>query len=68
MRDRAPEVDARLIVGHAPGLDRARRSRPRDTALPEVQAIAALVARRRPAIGILGRKGSGLPLRLNAET
>jgi release factor glutamine methyltransferase len=69
-----PEVDARLIVGHALGLDHAAltaQSR-RMLAPAEAQAIAALAARRRahePVARILGRKEFwGLPLRLNAET
>jgi release factor glutamine methyltransferase len=70
----APEVDARLIVGHALGLDHAAlTSQSRRMLAPaEAQAIAALAARRRahePVARILGRKEFwGLPLRLNAET
>jgi release factor glutamine methyltransferase len=70
----APEVDARLIVGHALGLDHAAltvQSR-RVLAPAETEAIAALAARRRthePVARILGRKEFwGLSLRLNAET
>ena len=70
----APEVDARLIVGHALGLDHAAltaQSR-RMLAPAEAQAIAALAARRRahePVARILSRKEFwGLTLRLNAET
>ena len=70
----APELDARLIVGHALGLDHAAlaaQSR-RVLAHQEADAIAALAARRlarEPVARILGRKEFwGLPFKLNAET
>jgi release factor glutamine methyltransferase len=70
----SPELDARLLVGHALGLDHAalaaqanRRITPR-----EAGAIAALAGRRlahEPMARILGGKEFwGLPLRLNADT
>jgi release factor glutamine methyltransferase len=69
-----PEVDARLLVGHALGLDHAAlTAQSRRTLLPsEADAIAGLAARRRarePVARILGRKEFwGLPLALNADT
>jgi release factor glutamine methyltransferase len=70
----SPELDARLLVGHALGLDHAGltidsgRSLGGDTAL----ALAALAARRlerEPIARILGVKEFwGLPLRLNDAT
>jgi release factor glutamine methyltransferase len=69
-----PELDARLLVGHALGLDHAAlvaQSR-RVLAREETDAIAALAARRlahEPVARILGQKEFwGLPLRLNADT
>ncbi len=69
-----PELDARLIIGHALGLDhaslvtRARCPLARDQA----QAISLLAARRlarEPVARILGYKEFwGLALRLNADT
>jgi release factor glutamine methyltransferase len=68
------EVDARLIVGHALGLDHAAltaQSR-RVLVAAEAEAIAALAARRcahEPVARILGRKEFwGLSLKLNADT
>jgi release factor glutamine methyltransferase len=70
----APELDARLIVGHALGLDHAAlaaQSR-RALARAEADAIAALAARRltrEPLARILGHKEFwGLTLHLNAQT
>jgi release factor glutamine methyltransferase len=70
----APELDARLIVGHALGLDHAAlaaQSR-RSLTRAETDAIAALAARRlgrEPVARILGRKEFwGLDFKLNAET
>lgn len=70
----SPELDARLLVGHALHLDRAgvvsQGSRPLTPA--EIADIAALTRRRlarEPVARILGVKEFwGLPLRLNAET
>jgi release factor glutamine methyltransferase len=70
----SPALDARLIVGHALGLDHAAlaaQSR-RPLAAEEADAIAALAARRlarEPAARIVGRKEFwGLPFALNGET
>jgi release factor glutamine methyltransferase len=70
----SPELDARLLVGHALGLDHtalAAQSR-RPLTGGEAQAVAALTARRlarEPVARILGRKEFwGLPFSLNAET
>lgn len=69
-----PELDARLLVGHALGLDHAAlasQSR-RELARNEMDAIAALAARRlarEPVARILGQKEFwGLPFKLNTET
>ncbi len=70
----APELDARLLVGHALRLGHgelvAQSDRPLTGA--ETQAIAALAARRRarePVARILGVKEFwGLPFKLNAHT
>jgi release factor glutamine methyltransferase len=69
-----PELDARLLVGHALGLDHAAlvtQSR-RKLAGNETDAIAALAARRlahEPVARIVGRKEFwGLPFKLNADT
>jgi len=70
----SPGLDARLIVGHALGLDHTAlvaQSR-RALAIEESAAVAALAVRRiarEPVARILGRKEFwGLALRLNAET
>jgi len=70
----APELDARIIVGHALGLDHTALAThsSRMLAADEAGAIAALSARRlarEPVARILGRKEFwGLPLKVNAET
>jgi release factor glutamine methyltransferase len=70
----APELDARIIVGHALGLDHTALAAQssRRLAAEEAGAIAALSARRlarEPVARILGRKEFwGLPLKVNAET
>jgi release factor glutamine methyltransferase len=70
----APELDARIIVGHALGLDHTALAAQSDRVLAaeEAGAIAALSARRlarEPVARILGRKEFwGLPFKLNAET
>jgi release factor glutamine methyltransferase len=70
----APELDARIIVGHALGLDHTALAAQssRRLASEEAGAIAALSARRlkrEPVARILGRKEFwGLPLKVNAET
>jgi release factor glutamine methyltransferase len=70
----APELDARLLVGHALGLDHAALAVQSDRALTaqEAGALAALTARRlarEPVARILGRKEFwGLPLALDADT
>jgi release factor glutamine methyltransferase len=70
----SPELDARLLVGHALGLDHAAlaaQSR-RVLARTETETIAALAQRRlarEPVARILGRKEFwGLPFQLNADT
>ena len=69
-----PDLDARLLVGHALGLDHAGLATQsgRVLARNETDAIAALAARRlahEPVARILGRKEFwGLPFKLNAET
>jgi release factor glutamine methyltransferase len=69
-----PELDARLLVAHALGLDHAGLAAQAEhrLAAKEAGAIAALAARRlarEPVARILGVKEFwGLPLRLNAET
>jgi release factor glutamine methyltransferase len=69
-----PELDARVLVGHALGLDHAAlasQSR-RTLSNDEANAVAALAARRlahEPVARIVGHKEFwGLPLRLNADT
>jgi release factor glutamine methyltransferase len=70
----SPELDARLLVGHALGLDHAalagQSGRTLDAA--ETEAIAAVAMRRlkhEPVARIVGGKEFwGLPLRLHAET
>jgi release factor glutamine methyltransferase len=70
----APELDARLLVGHALGLDHAALAVQSDRTLTarEADALAALTARRlarEPVARILGRKEFwGLPLALGADT
>jgi release factor glutamine methyltransferase len=70
----APELDARIIVGHVLGLDHTALAAQssRVLAAEEGGAIAALSARRlarEPVARILGRKEFwGLPFKLNAET
>src|SRR5262245_66296107 len=70
----SPELDARLLVGHALGLEHAAlvaQSR-RRLVHAESETIAALARRRltrEPVARILGRQEFwGLPLRLNADT
>jgi len=69
-----PELDARVLVGHALGIDHAALASQARRALThdEAQTIAALAARRlarEPVARILGRKEFwGLSLRLNADT
>jgi release factor glutamine methyltransferase len=70
----SPELDARLLVGHALGLDHAALAAQSRRLLtsPDADAIAALAARRlahEPVARILGHKEFwGLPFKLNAET
>src|SRR5262245_18021618 len=70
----APELDARIIVGHALGLDHTALAAQssRMLAAEEAGAIAALSARRlkrEPVARILGCKEFwGLPLKVNTET
>ena len=70
----APERVARIIVGHALGLDHSELAAQsgRMLAADEAGAIAALSARRlarEPVARLLGRKEFlGLPLKVNAET
>jgi release factor glutamine methyltransferase len=70
----APELDARMIVGHALGLDHTALAAQssRMLAADEAGAIATLSARRlarEPVARLLGRKEFwGLPLKVNAET
>ena len=69
-----PELDARILVGHALGLDHAGLAAQSDRRLTgqEAAAIAALAQRRlnrEPVARIVGmREFWGLPLRLNADT
>jgi release factor glutamine methyltransferase len=69
-----PELDARLIVGHALGLDHAALTAASRRVLTtaEADALLALQARRlarEPVARLLGRKEFwGLPFKLNAET
>src|SRR5438270_12483776 len=69
-----PELDARLLVGHALGLDHAALAAQAARALtaPESDAVAVLAARRltrEPVARIIGVKEFwGLELRLNAAT
>ena len=70
----SPELDARLLAGHALGLDHTRLTVESERRLSdhEADALAALVARRldrEPVARILGvREFWGLPLRLNEAT
>jgi release factor glutamine methyltransferase len=70
----APELDARVLVGHALALDHAALAAQSERVLAadEADAIAALAARRlarEPVARILGRKEFwGRSFRLNAET
>jgi release factor glutamine methyltransferase len=70
----APELDARILVGHALGLDHTALAAQGDRVLAaeEARAIAALATRRlarEPVARILGRKEFwGLPFKLNADT
>src|SRR5262245_43481541 len=70
----SPELDARILVGHALGLDAAGivSQASRQLSLAERAAIAALAQRRlarEPVARIVGVKEFwGLPFRLNAET
>jgi release factor glutamine methyltransferase len=70
----SPELDARILVGHALGLDHAALAGQsgRALAVEEAHALAGFAARRlarEPVARILGRKEFwGLPFKLNAET
>jgi release factor glutamine methyltransferase len=70
----SPELDARLLVGHALGLDHAGLASQGGRTLgpAETEMIAALAARRlarEPVARIIGHKEFwGLPFRLNTET
>ena len=70
----APELDARILVGHALGLDHAALAAQSGRALAagEAHTLAAFAMRRlarEPVARILGRKEFwGLPFKLNAET
>ncbi len=70
----SPELDARLLVAHALGLEHAALAAQteRRLAATEMEAIAALAARRlarEPVARILGRREFwGLPFMLNAQT
>jgi release factor glutamine methyltransferase len=70
----APELDARLLIGHALGLDHAALAAApeRTLAAQEAEAVAALALRRcarEPVARILGIKEFwGMPLRLSAAT
>ena len=70
----APELDARILVGHALGLDHAALAAQSGRALAaeEAHALAGFAARRlarEPVARILGRKEFwGLPFKLNTET
>jgi release factor glutamine methyltransferase len=70
----APELDARIIVGHALGLDHTALAAQSSRVLTaeEAGAIAELSGRRlahEPVARILGRKEFwGLPFKINAET
>jgi len=70
----SPELDARLLVGHALGLGHTALAREdgRPLTAAEAEAVATLAARRlgrEPVARILGAKEFwGLPFKLNAET
>jgi release factor glutamine methyltransferase len=70
----SPELDARLLAGHALGLEHAAlaASEERRLTAQEIEAITALAVRRcarEPVARILGVKEFwGLPLQLSAET
>lgn len=70
----APDLDARILVSHALGLDHAAlvAQSGRALAAEEAHVLAAFAARRlarEPVARILGRKEFwGLPFKLNAET
>ncbi|MGE0038389.1 MAG: peptide chain release factor N(5)-glutamine methyltransferase [Xanthobacteraceae bacterium] len=70
----SPELDARILVGHALGLDRTQIAAQADCVLDaaQVEAIAALTSRRlagEPVARIVGRKEFwSLPLALNRDT
>jgi release factor glutamine methyltransferase len=70
----SPELDARILVGHALGFDHTALTvqSARSVTPAERKAIATLAARRlahEPVARIIGRKEFwGLPLRLNTET
>jgi release factor glutamine methyltransferase len=69
-----PDLDARILVGHALGLDHSALAAQSGRALAaeEARVLAAFAARRfahEPVARILGRKEFwGLPFKLNAET
>lgn len=69
-----PDLDARILVGHALALDHAALAAQADRRLthPETEAIAVLARRRldrEPVARIVGTKEFwGLPLALNADT
>ena len=69
-----PELDSRILVGHALGLDHAALAAQAERVLSraEAEAVAALAKRRlarEPVARILGGKEFwGLPLKLNAAT
>lgn len=70
----SPGLDARILVGHALGLDRTQIAAQADCVLDaaQVEAIAALTSRRlagEPVARIVGRKEFwSLPLALNRDT
>jgi release factor glutamine methyltransferase len=70
----APDLDARILVGHALRLDHAALAAQADRRLTDAEAAAiAALARRRlnrePVVRIVGtREFWGLPLALNADT
>lgn len=70
----SPELDARLLVGHALGLDQTQLTiegsrKLGDDAAPALTALASRRLDREPVARILGVKEFwGLPLRLNAAT
>lgn len=70
----SPELDARILVGHALGLDHAALAAQSERRLSpqEADAVAAVAQRRlarEPVARILGQKEFwGLPIKLNADT